>query len=271
MQIVALSLKMYFSYEQTIQYCKSLTNMIAHESPSNIECMRNNVELMIFPDFLSLREATKILRPYGIKTGAQDLCMTDRGAFTGEVSPKDLVSLGVSFAEIGHVERRTIFKESDFVISQKVDAAWRNGLTPLLCVGEQKRAEPEKAAKVCIQQIESATEKEPMNRTSEDSSDARTNLLQTFNFSENPLYVAYEPVWAIGASDPAPREYVMEICGYIKEYLSFHFKKNAVIYGGAAGPGLLVNLWPFVDGIFLGRFAHTPEAFMSVIHEAMHI
>jgi triosephosphate isomerase len=204
--------------------------------------------MAVLPDFLSIAEVGNIVLPAGIRLGSQDICADDRGSFTGEVSGTDLADLGSSVAEIGHVERKLLFHEEPALIRRKVDAAWRNGLTPLLCVGEKERAGTDMAVDICLNQIREAV------GTDESS----------------PLWVAYEPLWAIGARNPAPAEYVTAVCSRLKEAVAPH-EDAAVLYGGSAGPGLLTQLWPSVDGLFLGRFAHKPEAFISVLEEALEL
>lgn len=243
MAIVALSLKMYFERWQTLDYCHEVVRLLKKDEELNEQ---RRVTMAILPDFLSLAEAARILSPTNIRVGAQDLCADDRGAFTGEVSGHDIAALSGSIVEIGHIERKLLYHEDRPLIARKVRAAWRNSLTPLLCVGEQQRVSAEMASDLCIEQIREFAGSNP----------------------EAPLWVAYEPLWAIGADNPAPTEYVREVCSRIKD--SLHARREAkVIYGGSAGPGLLTQLWPAVDGLFLGRFAHKPEAFVAVAQEAL--
>ncbi|ELO3891733.1 triose-phosphate isomerase [Salmonella enterica] len=87
-----------------------------------------------------------------------------------------------------------------------------------------------------------------------------------------PLIFAWEPQWAIGAPEPASDEYIRYVCSSVRSWLQKRFGKQCkVIYGGSAGPGLLGRLWPDVDGIFLGRFAHQPSALEAIIEEAREI
>ncbi|PWG60802.1 triose-phosphate isomerase [Bifidobacterium catulorum] len=240
MAVIALSLKMYFPRRRTVDYCRTLAGLLTERGIGD-----SGPTMAVLPDFLTLAEVQGILAPVNVRVGAQDMCADDRGAFTGEVSGSDLRDLGASVVELGHVERRTLFHEDDGMVARKVRAAWRNGLTPLLCVGETEREGATAAAERCLGQIASAV------------GDDR----------ESPLWVAYEPRWAIGASEPASAEYVREVCDRIKQSLGE--RPSAVLYGGSAGPGLLSRLWPSVDGLFLGRFAHDPHAFMSVVDEAI--
>lgn len=240
MAIVALSTKMYFPRKRTLDYCQRLVQLLKpiHNADS--------VVMAVLPDFLTIAPVKSLLKPAGVLIGAQDVCPNDRGAYTGEVSGSDLAALGASIVEIGHIERRRYYHEDDALISGKVAAARRNGLTPLLCVGEPERMDAGKASQVCIREINNAVD----------------------GHKPGPLWVAYEPIWAIGAQHPASTEHVREVCTAISNHCRQYADKISLIYGGSAGPGLLTELWPAVDGLFLGRFAHEPEAFISVVQEA---
>lgn len=241
MAVVAVSLKMYFTPERTQEYCRAVRAGVAAEP----ELAGGRVRLAILPDFLSIPLVAPLLDSSGIWLGAQDLAPIDRGAMTGEVSGTDLAGFGVRVVEIGHAERRTIFGESDQMVADKMAAAARNGLVPLLCVGEPERTDPAEAARLCIEQIDDAC--------------------RGLDLPE--LWIGYEPYWAIGAPQPAPADYVQAVCRGIRAGLALP-GDVVILYGGSAGPGLLASLDGTVDGLFLGRFAHDPNAFIAVAREA---
>jgi triosephosphate isomerase len=83
--------------------------------------------------------------------------------------------------------------------------------------------------------------------------------------------VAYEPHWAIGAAQPASDEHIKAVVAGLRGAVAQLAPGSSVIYGGSAGPGLLTRLADSVDGLFLGRFAHDPKAFATVLDEAMAI
>ena len=122
--------------------------------------------------------------------GAQDAAAEDTGAFTGEVSPAELAEIGVRVVEIGHAERRRLFGDTDEVVRAKTHAALRNGLRPVLCIGETSGDEPSAAA---------GARRSPSSRDALDGAPA------------GPLIVAYEPVWAIGAPEPAPVDHIRTV------------------------------------------------------------
>ena len=245
--IIGVSLKMYFGYTRTVDYCRDVAaTALAHPAVQN-----GDIELFILPVLPALPEAARILIPAGVTTGAQDIFWEDEGAFTGEVGAKTVAELGGRYAEIGHAERRRIFGEDDAVIGLKAAAAYRNGLTPLLCVGELAAGSPEEAIAQCTAEIDGA-----LNRARSLGPAGRT-------------IVAYEPQWAIGAPDPATPEYISAVITGLDAHLRVlpGQKNSRVIYGGSAGPGLITQLEPAVAGLFLGRFAHDPKALKTILDE----
>jgi triosephosphate isomerase len=203
-----------------------------------------NVDLFVIPSFLSLQDAGAALSGTCVALGAQDVFWEDSGAYTGEVSAPMLAEAGCRFVEIGHAER--LFGETDEIAALKVTAAVRAALVPVLCVGEEKQSTPEVAAAACIRQL-----------------DAATSGIGT----EVPLIVAYEPVWAIGAPEPASPDFIVAVAHGLQAWISAR-QNTRLIYGGSAGPGLLGQLGTAVDGLFLGRFAHDITALAAVLREA---
>lgn len=242
MSVIAVSLKMYFDRSRTLSYCEE----VARVARSSQEVAAGSVRLVVLPDFLTLDSCSRVLSGSPVILGAQDIATHDRGAYTGEVSGADLADLGVGCAEIGHAERRRLFGERDSLIAAKFAAALRNGLIPLLCVGDPEHIDVRVAAEVCICQVRAAV-------------GART---------DSEVWVAYEPMWSIGAPRPAPISYVAEVCRRIRAGVLDLTPNMQLIYGGAAGPGLLVDLGASVDGLFLGRFAHDSAALTAVVEEA---
>ena len=242
--IVAVSLKMYFDRARTLEYCRSVAE-IGHRSAAVAD---GQVRLAVLPDHLTLAAAAELLQGTRVMFGAQDLSQEDRGAFTGEVSGYDIAELGARVVEVGHAERRTIYGESDEMVAAKTAAAVRNGLIPLLCIGEADRTDDTSiAAAVCAQQVRSAV-----------------------GTSGTPaeVWLAYEPYWAIGAPEPAPVQYAREVCDALDDEVAAFLPNRSIVYGGSAGPGLFNQLYPSVDGVFLGRFAHDPAALAAVVDEA---
>jgi triosephosphate isomerase (TIM) len=245
---IGVSLKMYFGRFRTADWCGAVAD-IARSHPAITD---GHVRLVVLPSHPYLLEARSIFGATPVQIGGQDLFWEDGGAFTGEVSGAQLCELGCDYAEIGHAERRRIFGEDDAVIALKTAAAFHNGLTPLLCVGEAERSSVEAATAECVAQLNSALSTAVADGTA------------------GPVVVAYEPQWAIGAAEPASPQHIAAVCAALREHLSQPpFTGSQVIYGGSAQPGLLTQLKSGVDGLFLGRFAHDPSAVATILDEVV--
>ncbi len=239
---------MYFSHARTLEWCAA----VAAAARSTPAVGDGTVEVFVAPTFPALVPARDVLAGSGVALAAQDLATDDAGAFTGEVSGAELAEIGTRLVEVGHAERRRLFGETDEVVARKTDAALRNGLAPVLCLGELQDGDPEEAARETIAQFDSAV------RTAEQSGHG------------GRIVVAYEPVWAIGAAEPAGTDHIRAVCARLKEHVAARpaFAGSSVIYGGSAKPGLFGRLGDEVDGLFLGRFAHDPAAFAQILAEA---
>lgn len=243
-RIVGTSLKMYFDLPSTAKYLQGVAEFDSH-------ARSHNVDLFVIPDFISILEGSRILKDTKVLLGAQDTFWEDHGAFTGEASPLTLSQAGVKIVEIGHAERRRIFGETDEQVALKCAAAVRNGLIPLICVGE-KASSPIASAAVgmAIEEV-------------------RPQVLAAIRAvpDDAEVIVAYEPVWAIGASEPAGADHVVAVTKAIRDMVKSRKGTTRILYGGSAGPGTYKALVEGVDGLFLGRFAHDLGNLRKVIEE----
>lgn len=238
--IAAFSTKAYFSTARTRQYCEVIAGAV-HDRPS----LASEAQLAVFPSFLAIPDAVRTLTGTGVRVGAQNVCELESGSRTGEVSIGDIRDAGCELVEIGHAERRTLYGETNEMIASKTRLTIAAGLIPLLCIGESERGTPEQVAELCLAQVADATG----------------------GATDATIWLGYEPYWAIGAPQPAPPEYVREVCTLMREQLGKLLPNAAILYGGAAGPGVAATLGHSIDGLFLGRFAHDPNSFLSVIAE----
>ncbi|WP_431895635.1 triose-phosphate isomerase family protein [Micromonospora haikouensis] len=241
---VGVSLKMYFGERETLRWCADVARLArGHDAVA-----AGRVELFVLPSAPLIAPVRGVLAGTRVHVGAQDLHHTDRGAVTGGTSGALLAELGCRFAEVGHFERRTLFGEDDAVVAAKTTAALRNGLTPVLCVGEPDRVDAPAAAADCVAQARAALAAAP----------------------PGPVVLAYEPWWAIGRPEPAPPQHIGAVTGPLRDWIADQPGRagSRVIYGGSAGPGLLGRLGDQVDGLFLGRFAHDPAALAAILDEA---
>uniref|UniRef100_A0A942SYC6 Triosephosphate isomerase n=1 Tax=Neobacillus citreus TaxID=2833578 RepID=A0A942SYC6_9BACI len=247
MTLIGVSLKMYFSHARTLAWARDVAD-IAERHPA---VRSGAATLFVAPTFPALVPVRDVLAGSGVLLAAQDLAWADEGAFTGEVSGAELREVGVDLIEIGHAERRALFHETDDVVARKVHAAYRNGLRPLLCVGEPRRASRAESVDEVTGQLD------------------RALAVATAAGTVGPLVVAYEPVWAIGAPAPAPDEHIVSVLEGVEQYLASRpgLAGSTAIYGGSAGPGLLSRGRGRIGGLFLGRFAHDPAAVATILDE----
>jgi triosephosphate isomerase len=237
------SLKMYFGHRQTLEWAQAIADIVYEWS----ERRAFSAEVVVFPDFTSLHSVAPILRAAGIAVGAQDVAPDPAGAQTGEVSARVLVELGCTFVEVGHAERRHLFGETDEMVARKVANSIAHGLVPLVCVGEP---EPDdSAAEFCSHQL-------------------TASLAQVVEADKRVrVVVAYEPVWAIGASSSAAVAHISHVVDALRRTLAAHpaIEGSQVIYGGGAGPETARLLHSTTDGLFLGRFLHDPAEFERLL------
>jgi triosephosphate isomerase len=238
---IGISLKMYFGQRQTTDWCHAVAELAArHPAVTG-----GAVELFVLPAAPLIAPVLRMFAGTRVGVGAQNLHSEDRGAFTGETSGALLREMGCRYAEVGHAERRRLFGEDNAAVAAKVPACWRNGLTPVLCVGEPSQSSPPEATRACVAEAREILGPAPRR-----------------------VILAYEPHWAIGRAEPAPVEHIREVCEGLRRWLATHDAGSRVIYGGSAGPGLLTSVRDSVDGLFLGRFAHDPAALKAILDEA---
>jgi len=244
---------MYKNIQETTSYLTELQNYTKDIS-------RDEIELFVIPSYTSLSSAVSCVDRSLIKLGAQNMCWEEEGQFTGEISPKMIRELKLDLVMLGHSERRHIFGETDEMLNKKVKCALENNFIALLCIGET------------IENKNYGISDETL----------RTQLkIGLFGIPEdklNKVWVAYEPVWAIGVNGiPAKVEYAEEKHKVIKECLTELFgeagKAIPVLYGGSVNPSNAVELivQPSIDGLFIGRSAWNAAAFNELIRNTKKI
>ncbi|MCI4659973.1 triose-phosphate isomerase family protein [Cryobacterium zhongshanensis] len=241
-QYIGVSTKAYFGYERTLGWLNDVRDIVL----ARPGLAGAGVIPFVIPSDPTLPEAIRILAGTGVVVGAQDVAWGD-GALTGEVPATMLAELGLGLVELGHAERRALFGEDDAAIARKHLAAAAAGLTSLLCVGERDRVDPETAAGLCFAQVAAVLPPDQSAR----------------------VLLAYEPVWAIGAPQPADPGHVNATVDALRRRVDSAWPgiELGIVYGGSAGPGLLADL-DAVDGLFLGRFAHDARSLGTVLDEA---
>lgn len=198
---------------------------------------QKNIEVILCPPFVWLTDLSH-KHKNDISFGAQDVFWEDEGAYTGEISPQMLSSSGVEYVIIGHSERRAL-GETDEIINKKLKAVLRNGLIPILAVGEKSKGDDRK--KVITEQLEKA-----LNGVSDFSG-----------------LIAYEPVWAVGTGDTETPEHTIEAVKIIKSVVS----DAPVLYGGSVdfkNVGDFISN-PEVAGVLVGGASVDKEEFVKIM------
>jgi triosephosphate isomerase len=215
------------------------------------------VQVAVCPPFTGIAHAASRLKDTGIHLGGQNLHAEPKGAFTGEISGAMLAGLGCRFAIVGHSERRHGMGETDAQVALKLRAAQREGLTPIVCVGETlEEREADRAAEVLVRQIQAA-----YDGLSPDA--ARATV------------VAYEPVWAIGTGKVATVEQARDAHAIIRETLGRVIGPGtgadiAILYGGSVKPDNAAELFAEeeIDGALVGGASLEAASFWRIIAAA---
>jgi triosephosphate isomerase len=214
------------------------------------------VEVAVLPPFTDLRSVQTLVDgdKLKIKYGAQDISAHDSGAYTGEISGPMLAKLKCAFVAVGHSERRQYHAETDEICNAKVKAAFKHGLTPILCVGEG--LDIRKAGnqvEYTLAQLDGGLKDIPAEQA-------------------ESLVIAYEPVWAIGTGEVATPEDAQEVCGAIRGRLAELYSqeladKVRIQYGGSvkAGNVAAIMAQPDVDGALVGGAALDADEFVKIV------
>jgi triosephosphate isomerase len=214
--------------------------------------------ILIFPPALSLLAAAESRggRPE-ISLGIQNIHWEPKGAFTGEHSAAMALASGARFALVGHSERRHVFGETDAEVELKVTAAMREGLTPVVCVGETLDERQEgRLQEVIVRQLDAA-------------------LVGISEDAKKPILVAYEPVWAIGTGETATTHDVADAHSVLRRRLrevrgDAYAQEVAILYGGSVKPDNAAELLAVtdVDGVLVGGASLDPQSFARIAEGA---
>ena len=187
-----------------------------------------------------------------LRIGAQNMHFEEQGAFTGEIAPNMLTSLGVEYVIIGHSERRAMFNETDETVNKKLHAAFKHGLTPILCVGEH-------------------LEERETGKTEELLHYQLLHDLEGLSEAEvKKLVIAYEPIWAIGTGKTATADVADETCGFIRATVASLYDNATaeairIQYGGSVKLNNIEELMkkPNIDGALIGGASLVAEDFKT--------
>ncbi len=209
--------------------------------------------VIIAPPYTHLSRVNDLID--GVKLAAQNCASEESGAYTGEISPDMLVSVGVEYVILGHSERRSYYNEDDELLNKKTKLALSKGLKPIFCCGEVlEEREGGKLYDVIRKQLTfglAGLSKEDISK----------------------VVVAYEPVWAIGTGLVATPDQAQEMHKFIRDLLVELFDKEVaenmtILYGGSCKPSNASELFanPDVDGGLIGGAALKAEDFMGIVN-----
>ena len=209
--------------------------------------------IVFFPPALSLTTVVHALGTRGdIGVGAQNVWTEDKGAFTGETAAPMVRDAGGRYALVGHSERRHVFGETDQQTAKKVGACHRNGLTPILCVGEllAERERGETAA-VVLRQL-------------------AAGIAELDAPAIRDMAIAYEPVWAIGTGKNATPDDASVVHAQIRDALRERVGSDAeeipILYGGSVNRSNAASLLkaPGVGGLLVGGASLDVEGWIAI-------
>ncbi len=211
-------------------------------------------EIVVCPPFTSLQKASDILKNSNIKLGAQNVHFEESGAFTGEVSPKMLKDFNIEYVIVGHSERRNYFNEKDEDINKKIVTCLKNGLTPIVCVGETfTDRESGNTEKLLKSQIEKA-------------------FFDISDCDAKRVVVAYEPIWAIGTGKTATSEDANDTIGFIRDTIKDLYDVDvsnsiSILYGGSVKPDTIKKQMSMenIDGALVGGASMSVRDFELIV------
>lgn len=216
----------------------------------------SRVDLAIFPSFFCVRPLAEALKGAGVAIGAQDMHWESGGAFTGEVSGAMLKDAGASMVIVGHSERRHVMGESNEIVARKLSAALRDGLGPILCVGELL-SERDAGQEQAVVEKQLATAFHGM------AADVAAGVV-----------IAYEPVWAIGTGRTASPQDAESMHQSVRAWLAGHYGAIAdevrILYGGSVKPDNAAGLidQDNVDGFLIGGASLDPASYIAIAEAA---
>ncbi|MDO4178399.1 MAG: triose-phosphate isomerase [Phascolarctobacterium sp.] len=241
-KLIAGNWKMHKTVDEALELAEGLVE----------ETNGSTSEILIFPPYTALESVAAAIDGKHIHYGAQDLHWEDKGAFTGAISGAQIADIGCEYVLVGHSERRHVFFDNEKIVAQKLIAAYRNGLKPMLCVGENlAEREAGRTARIISMQLKSA-----LNVISPEQAE--------------DLSIAYEPVWAIGSGKAATPADAQEVCHLIREKVAKLMspaiaRKIRILYGGSVNEK---NAASFsigdIDGVLVGGASLKVDAFAEI-------
>ena len=244
-KVIAGNWKMNKNIQETETYINELKELVKDTQNEVIICV----------PVIDLCKAVKTAKGTNIKIGAQNVHFEEKGAYTGEVSPKMLADTGVEYVIIGHSERREYFNETDETINKKLKAALAHGLKPILCVGETLEQREQGITKMWI------------------TGQVRYDMEGLSKDEAQNIIIAYEPIWAIGTGKTASKEDANEALKWIREEIEKLYDKELadeiiIQYGGSVKSSNAGELFAMsdIDGGLVGGASLEPTEFARIVN-----
>ena len=242
-KVIAGNWKMNMHPGEAIEFITNLTPLVKDTKHEIILCV----------PYIDLFYSILTAQGTNIKIGAQNMHYEESGAYTGEISGKMLKAINVEYVIIGHSERRKYFNETDEIVNKKVKSALKNGLKPIVCVGET------------LNQREEGRAEEVIKKQVDDVLEGLTNE------QVGSLVIAYEPIWAIGTGKAATSEDANNGAKQIRDEISKTYGQETasrviILYGGSVNETNAKELFEMsdIDGGLVGKASLNPEEFSKI-------
>ncbi|MDE2038917.1 MAG: triose-phosphate isomerase [Elusimicrobia bacterium] len=243
--LIAGNWKMHLTLAQSLELARAVRDGVGDAASEVALCV----------PFTALALVAETLRGSRVRLGAQDLHWETQGAFTGEISPVQLVDAGATMTIIAHSERRRYFNETDEAVNKKLRAALAAKLVPILCIGETlEEREAQRTFKVLQTQLEGGLK-----------GFAPVDLA--------PLVIAYEPVWAIGTGKTATPDQAQQAHLFVRKTCARLYGEGfasgcRILYGGSVKADNVDRLMaePDIDGALVGGDSLKAASFLRIVH-----
>jgi triosephosphate isomerase len=249
--LIAANWKMFKTPDEAVAFVRAFIPLVATYSHAEIVLSASPT---LLPSVVAAVKATAAHGTAPVHVAAQDMHWLEKGAYTGETSPVQLLALGVTHVLIGHSERRQYFNETDETVNNKLKSALAHGLVPIVCVGELlSEREAGQTAAVLQRQVAGA-------------------LAGVDPAIAGPLVIAYEPVWAIGTGKTATPEIADEAHKIVRAQIAKSLSpaiaaSTRILYGGSVKPASTAALLALedIDGALVGGASLEPDSFSQIV------
>jgi triosephosphate isomerase len=239
---------MQMPYHAALTFCQ--------EYAKELSILGSHTTIIVCPSFSFLDKATQIFKNTAISIGAQDCSAQSHGAYTGQESAESLAQVGCSYCIVGHSEQRIGSSESNQTTADKAARLLEQGITPIVCIGETRQEYEEGATlKILEQQLTPIFE-----------------MLKEFkkeNESAFCVFLAYEPVWAIGTNTIPTADYLEKIFSWISTTGTSHTPHITykLLYGGSVNSANVqkISAAKGIDGFLIGSASLDFQNFKKIV------